>query len=275
MVSENNTQIILNRLHEKILTILVEIDRICSEENISYFLDGGTALGAIRHGGFIPWDDDADVGMLRDQYEKFKSCCLNGKLTKGFTFQDYSTDKNYSDGFIRIRLDGTLCVIDYHKERGYKHLGIFVDIFPFDYSYTNDLKLLNQRNIKIKKTNRLILNKLTKFRELSTIKSKFTHTLLLFISRRRLFSRRKKLENIYNKNNPEYCVSTYTSYKVEKKLFPVTLLRKTVKVPFSSIRLNIVENYDLFLKNIFGNYMLLPPPEKQVAHIPSKIDFGS
>ena len=67
---DNQTQ--LKKLHENLLELLTEFDRVCKKHNIQYFLDSGTALGAVRHGGFIPWDDDADVGMLRSEYEKFE-----------------------------------------------------------------------------------------------------------------------------------------------------------------------------------------------------------
>lgn len=264
----------LELLQNNILLILKEIDRICEENNISYFLDGGTALGAIRHKGFIPWDDDADVGMLRDQYERFKKCCMSGKLGSRFFFQDYDTEDKYCDGFARIRLNDTLCVVDYHKERGYKHLGIFVDIFPFDYVNTNNIKQLKSRHKKIMFWNKLLMNKVSESKSLKTSKSKIVHFFLNFFSKKYIIKQRSKKEKMLGDKNSQFCVSTYTSYSIPKKLFKVTDVQKTKTVPFCNIALKVVENYDLFLTQIYGDYLKLPPKEKQIAHLPSIIEVN-
>ena len=110
--------------------MLVELDRVCRKHNITYSLTGGTLLGAVRHKGYIPWDDDADVGMLREEYEKFKKVAheLDPELCY---FQDHTTDEGYRWGYGKLRRTGTRYV-----RVGQEHMkgktGVFIDIFPID-----------------------------------------------------------------------------------------------------------------------------------------------
>ena len=129
----------LKDLQNSILSILIEIKRICEKHNLKYILYGGSCLGAVRHNGFIPWDDDADIAMPRKDYEKFIKLCKEGALESEFYLQDFSEEEpNYYSPWIRIRKNNTLCVIQYHKDDGFRHLGVFVDIFPFDYCSTSN-----------------------------------------------------------------------------------------------------------------------------------------
>ena len=268
-----NEQEILEKLHEKILLILDEIDRICSLHKINYFLDGGSALGAIRHNGFIPWDDDADVGMLREDYNKFIKACRNGALGSSFFLQSTFSESKYTDGFIRIRLNGTRCVIDYHRERGYRNLGIFVDIFPFDRVRIRNLRRLAFRKKLINFDTRLLSNKSCAYSELTSKKSKLAHLFINLLPKGFYVFLRKIHEHYLSSKNAKYCVSTYTSYSIEKKLFDVEVVESTIYHDFCDRKYRIVSQYDIFLKNIYGNYNVLPPKEKRIAHIPSEIEF--
>ena len=112
------------------LDMLVELDRVCRENNINYTIFGGTLLGAVRHKGYIPWDDDADVAMLREDYDKFKKITdqLNSEICY---FQDHDTDPEYRWGYGKLRRTGTTYV-----RVGQEHLkcktGVFIDVFPMD-----------------------------------------------------------------------------------------------------------------------------------------------
>ncbi|MCS2168273.1 LicD family protein [Scandinavium manionii] len=126
--------------------ILSEVDRICKKNGIDYWIDAGTLLGAIRHSGFIPWDDDIDICMKRDDYVKFLSV-VNDELNKSdFFVQTSKTDSKYKNLNIpcKIRMNNTVIIETWEVEEGgydkESHHGIFIDIFPYDKYSTNKFK---------------------------------------------------------------------------------------------------------------------------------------
>ena len=121
----------LGKLHKTLLVILKEIDRVARKNKIEYTLEGGTLLGAVRHGGFIPWDDDADVILTRDEYKKFYKACKKDLDKKHFFLQEYRTDPEYPWGYSKMRLNNTAIIQEKQEELNF-HKGIFVDIFIYD-----------------------------------------------------------------------------------------------------------------------------------------------
>lgn len=134
------------------LEILLEIHRICMENHITYWLEAGTLLGAVRHKGFIPWDDDCDISMPRKDYEKFLEIAQD-KLPKNMFLQTTETDPVYPLPWAKIRKDGTLLIETGETGKENYHHGIFVDIFPYDYYESAEVigKLLWARKTKDKK----------------------------------------------------------------------------------------------------------------------------
>ena len=120
----------LRRLQLIQLDLLIEFDRVCRKNNIIYTIDGGTLLGAVRHKGFIPWDDDIDVAMTREEYEKFKK--VRDQLDPKIAFlQDHDLDPNYLWGYAKLRRVGTRFVRPGQSHLGYKD-AVAIDIFPMD-----------------------------------------------------------------------------------------------------------------------------------------------
>ena len=119
------------KLQWELLDLLVEFDRICRASNIKYFLSCGTLLGAVRHHGFIPWDNDADVEMLREDYEKFAAVCPKLIQNEKFFFQDSSTDPNYNWPYGKLRTKGTRYIRPGQSDLKQKD-GICIDIFVLD-----------------------------------------------------------------------------------------------------------------------------------------------
>ncbi len=121
----------LRRVQQIQLEMLCEVDRICRKRRIRYNIIAGTLLGAVRHGGFIPWDDDADVALLRPEYERFRKACETDLDKTRFLFQDSSTTRGYRWGYGKLRRKGTLFLRQGQETMRY-HQGIFIDIFPLD-----------------------------------------------------------------------------------------------------------------------------------------------
>ena len=121
---------VLNKLQETEFEILVEIARFCRDNHICYSLYGGTLLGAVRHKGFIPWDDDIDIVMTRDQYTRFCNE-WKSKPIAGYYLENFETDKHTQNVHSKVRKDGTVFLSDIENEK-IGHHGIWVDIFVMD-----------------------------------------------------------------------------------------------------------------------------------------------
>ena len=121
----------LRKLQMIQLEMLIEVDRICKKCEIKYNIIAGTLLGAVRHGGYIPWDDDADVAFLRPEYEKFRKACKTELDKDRFYFQDHRNTKGYRWGYGKIRRKNTLFLRENQEHMPYEQ-GIFIDIFPLD-----------------------------------------------------------------------------------------------------------------------------------------------
>ncbi len=132
-----NSPDVLRKIQLVQLEILLEFDRICKENNLPYQLFFGTLLGAIRHKGFIPRDDDVDVCMLRGDYNRFLQLCED-QLNKDYFLQTYKTDKEYIHSFARIRKNNTLALQRIYSKIAMHH-GIFIDNFPLDNILPNTL----------------------------------------------------------------------------------------------------------------------------------------
>ena len=147
----------LSRLKDVELEIALEIRRICEQNEIKYFLDSGTLLGAVRHKGFIPWDDDVDIGMLREEYEKFIEIAPT-QLNEKYYLQTWKTDKTYPWAFAKVRKKGTLYIETAAPNATFSN-EIFVDIFPYDTYPTGTMerlvqgkKIMNYRRILMMKS---------------------------------------------------------------------------------------------------------------------------
>lgn len=236
----------LNGLKKAELEILLEIDRICKKHKLSYFLTAGTLIGAVRHKGFIPWDDDIDISMPVDDYIKFCKICKE-ELGKDYFLQNFETD-SVTHWFAKIRKNNTTCIEKGMKTMTY-HQGIWVDIFP-QISIPDGEKELNE-----------FLKKAICFRRV---------LLKHIIPKRKYFP--KKLIN-------KYCWHKYTSLFADNSdlaycdnLWPTTDLKPrfkrewvndTVEVSFEGYSMPAPIGYHEILTKLYGDYMTPPPPEKR------------
>ena len=146
-----------------LLLLMDELDRICRKHSINYVLDGGSMLGAIRHFGFIPWDDDMDVVMLRKDYKKFIRVCKKDLDHSKFTLETTKTSKYYSYNFGKLKLNNTIFE-EQGSERVKEHKGIYIDIFPLDKTGKHIYKIQHKMSylwqiVRWKKINRLFVTK--------------------------------------------------------------------------------------------------------------------
>lgn len=263
------------KVQECEIEILQQIDNICRKYDLEYFGIGGTALGAVRHEGFIPWDDDIDIGMPRKDYEKLLSV-VQKELPKEYHVQNYFTEPNTPFYFTKIRKNNTLFVEYYLKDYD-MHQGIFVDIFPFD--NVPQKQWVQNVHFRICRTlYQLFLSKSLKtvcssrFEQKENRKSrirKIMHYALFFVPKSWLFYSLDFCVRFFNRWE-----TTEISHIVRRRLrvflkdlYPIKYLK------FDNIEMPVPNDYDAYLKAQFGDYSTLPPEEKRYGHLPYKVAF--
>lgn len=267
----------LRTLQKIQLYMLLEIRRICTLHNISYFLTGGTLLGAVRHQGFIPWDDDIDVAMPRKDYEKFKLVCETD-LSHNFFLQTRESDPDFLHSFAKLRLRGTKR-LGYSEPISRENLGIDIDIFPYD-DVPSDIRANIQyylcmmlRGIYMFKLGYLPLN------SEKSLKKRVGLVLCRFIS---CFMKRDTVPDLinsiaerYNNQNYHYSLCLVgASYSFRNERMRKEFVMNYSEIPFEGYLFSAPKRYDDFLKTLYGDYMTLPPKDQQRPHIIDVIDFG-
>lgn len=269
----------INRLKELELEIIKDIDEICKTNNIKYFLVGGTLLGAIRHKGFIPWDDDIDIGMMRDDYNKLLEILSednNNKKNKYFV-QNYYTDIEYPRYITKIRLNGTVFLEGSVKNYNMHH-GVFIDIFPLDRIKDKNEKMLDFRSALSKKI--MILKSIRNghFKHKNKYKKNIAILMRPFTFLLPLKFYNKVIDFIYGYQNSKDCryVTNFSSqYGWRKQTFPIEVYGEGTYLEFEGHQFMAPAKWEAVLKSLYGDYMKLPPEEKRNSgHDVVQIDLG-
>ena len=259
------------------LNIAKAIKKICEENEIDYFLNAGSLLGAIRHGGFIPWDDDLDIGMTRKNFEKFIKIA-SSNLDEKYFLQTWDTDKKFAMPFAKIRLNGTK-YIEYNSRNVDIHNGIYVDIFPYDNIPECKFLQLVQK-YKSKYYIHLLLNKsqYDYIEKNNTIKILFGIILKIlsrFYSYEKLHT---KLQNCMNKYNEVQCSKVVTfggASSFEKETLLFNWIKETIDRKFEDEYFRIPKEWEKYLIHFYGDYMTPPPVEKRYeGHNIVECDLG-
>lgn len=303
----------IRRLQLVELDILLELDRICRKYNINYFLCGGTLLGAVRHKGFIPWDDDVDIGFLRVDYERFcKVFAQETDLNKYF-LQTWKTDKNYRWSYGKIRRLGTEYVRSGQEHMKYVS-GISIDIFPYDYlpfdlQLQKDLEKFSKWQI-IDDFHRyeVIDSKFLKVKEMQKFR---TQAFICGICRKILYSVVGKYQEpqlsvrllftvlalipsrpvlkIMEENAQKYNdIEKYGGIRIRQFSYANDIIRPNIgwlaeklkefsEIEFEGFNFYMPKDYHWYLTGTYGtHYMELPPDYMRHGVAPvSKIDFGN
>lgn len=269
----------LQQLQSVQKSMLSSIGDFCSSRNIPYFLVAGSALGAVRHGDMIPWDDDIDIGMLRVDYERFKYEFRIDPLPN-FFLQDRETEPKFPLPFIKIRKDNTLFEESATKELDL-HQGIFIDIFPFDKigksSLSNSVQLfflyaLDLATLSVSKevcsassTNLAKVLRYTFFYLKPVLSRSILNKIQVYV-----------MTMFNNTKNDEYCCfSMYGISHFQKTVQPVDVFLPVKYVLFGNSLQPVPGKVDSYLSKTFGDYMQFPPEHLRKPHHSGNVQFDS
>ena len=257
-------QIELSELRLLQLEMLQFVHDFCVENKISYSLSGGTLLGAVRHKGYIPWDDDIDIMMTRPDYERFYRL-FNAQNHENYKFIFSNNEKQYFQPFGKVINQKTL--LCEHYDRKIDSLGVYIDVFPVDGLPEN----LTQRQqywkkiAKLKNINTLLYEKSNKKEKGLKKIIRFILFYLLRILPANLFAKiinRCAIKNPFESS--EYVACSVFGYG-QKEEVPKSIYDKYVLLDFENKKFFAMQGYDTYLKSLYGDYMQLPPAEKQIA----------
>ena len=247
--------------------ILQDVHNLCEKYGIKYFLDAGTLIGAVRHKGFIPWDDDVDIGMPREDYNKFLEIAKK-ELPDHLFLQTFETDKHYDVYPVpcKVRYNNTIFLEEHAKENHNMHNGVYIDVFPYDSlpKYNFIYKIQRGLSYNILKS----FKRLRDMPEKLSFKNKLTFTFYKLVTKIFPYKRREKFFNYLIKwNDPKskymgYGVDTFWSEYVYKKSDYFDL----VKLEFEGKYFYGPKNYDAILTQLYGDYMTMPKEEDRVWH---------
>ena len=269
-----DTQQILDRMHGLHLILADEVKRICDKHNIKFFMIAGTLLGAIRHKGFIPWDDDMDFGMLRNDYEKFVSVCASEIDESKFYIQTDEKDKFYTFNFAKLRLCGTKVLEDFSSDVN-TNQGIYIDIFPID--NVADSKLLEYFQFKRFWFYRSLLWVKCGYGS-GEVKKKSSYRIAKFFSKffsiKYLKKRKLKIITKYKNKKTKKVVTSDGTYGLKKETLERAWVDSLSLYQFEDRQYPGIADYDAYLSYFYGDYMQLPPEDKRNHHGRLEVDFG-
>lgn len=248
--------------------VLCRVRDICDEQGISYYLDGGTLIGAIRHGGFIPWDDDIDICMTRPDYDRFIAYCKQNDTPFGLI--SHEIDENYTELYAKAYDKNTLCKEKF-VNRSNSQYGVYVDIFPVDGLGNSEGQALKLLHKSLYKRSLLTAANWQKYFKSKSRKWYVGPIRFIFYIFSRCVNRKKlimKIEKIYKPYKFENCekVGVVCGCYGDKEVMNRSIYDNRIEVKFETEKFKASASYDEFLTNLYGDYMQLPPEEKRTSH---------
>lgn len=263
----------MNIIQKELYTIYLETKKVCDQLGVKLMAAGGTLLGAVRHKGFIPWDDDMDFFMLREEYDKF---CKEGPkiIDTKYFIQTHQTDHDWYKEICRVRKNNTTAIEGNPFTKS--HQGLWIDILPLDFfpesneefkNYIEESKLLLERlnfhwSFQLSTNFKRKINRLYIFR-FTLLKRPFLNL---------TFKKFDEQARKYNKLKSNYLGSFWVVLKCSYlknidagriHLFPKEYFENVFETPFENTTITVIKEYDKFLKQQYGNWREIPPPEKR------------
>ena len=259
----------LRRMQMIQLELLEEVDRICIKHHISYSVEGGTLLGTVRHKGFIPWDDDVDIAMLRSEYKKFCKICEKELDKEKYFFQNHDTDPEYRWGYAKVLKNGT-SFVRYGQEHMKMRRGVYVEIFPMDGIPRKSVERIIYNAVRVC-CRKIMWSEVGKvscknrsmrlwYSMLNKIPVDKAFEVLDFLSQK--YDERKS-EYVTCLSFPDCWVKGYLGFKREYYL-------NTKRMFFEGKEINVPQKEKELLITLYGkDYMSPPPLSERESHIPA------
>lgn len=271
----------LRQVQKLSILLLEEFDRACKELNLSYSVYAGTAIGAIRHGGFIPWDDDVDVCMPRKEYEYFLSHA-DEVLSDSYELTNVRNTPNFPCTFSYLALKDTVFIPEFYKGCDYKR-PLSIDVFPLD-NVPDDDKSYKRQAKRTWLWGRLAFLRATPTPYLAFDGMKRTvvlglcriaHELLKLVGITPAFIQKKweKAARMYENEATQY-MADYSDRDPKRWMVSRDEFFPTSEIPFDGIKVQLVHDYDAVLTRGYGDYMEMPPLSERKNHRPYVLDFG-
>lgn len=243
----------LRKLQLRLLDMLKYIDSVCRKNNIHYWISSGTALGAVRHGGFIPWDDDADIELLKPDYKRLIEALKRDNHPR-YKLQEASTDVEYTGIVAKLRDSQSKVAEEIPGEKHLTYQGVFVDLFCIEPSISPKLNTLSH------------WMQLVFLYHASRIKHKFLRRSILRLNRfwltKLIFPIMSSLGRLGEKERLRHVIGS--GFPAKRSASDV---KEIVYVDFEDTKLPVPHNYDSYLSGLFGNYMKIPSPDNIHIHL--------
>ncbi|MFC6202765.1 phosphorylcholine transferase LicD [Lactiplantibacillus nangangensis] len=252
----------LSPLHQVELNLMQTVIHICDTEKIDYFLIGGSLLGAIRHHGFIPWDDDIDLGMRRSEYQRFITVANRYLDPNQYFLQTGASDPDYGLSYMKLLDVNTYIEEKNNVNNAFK--GVFVDIFPFD-KIPDDEALRRSQLMHYRLEDAAILLRLNyNFVKtpLRNILKKKTAQQLAEVNAQK--QDREGYMRLYEQSDSRTYKNLASQYDYDKEILSYAELTELEMAPFETMQVKIPKAYDHILTRMYGDYQQLPPVEQRV-----------
>lgn len=263
---------LLKKLQATELEILKVFDKFCTDNDIRYSLYAGTALGAVRHSGFIPWDDDVDVAMTRGEYNRFIEK-IRMNPVKGYTMDSPELNPSCAISHAKLMKDSTVLISsDWECEDTENH-GIWIDIFPLDKITDKTKRRIYRIGRKIIFLTRAYGGNKNDGRIKSLIRS-VARCIPRPIARKKLAGYLHELALNDQETQTDYQWTVLAAENTFRYAFESEMMNAMRRTEFEGQRFLITDRYDSMLRRLYGDYMTLPPASEQVCkHQPARIAF--